>query len=110
MFKIVSEVEQNAFYNEKCNNNGGGYHQPLITFVFNGVEGVIDDTSCGDFGSRYTIKYGRKYYSHDTINGEDDASNLNPKHPKDKMLIHAIYHNTGYMHNFAVTHKIIKWQ
>lgn len=28
MIKILKEIEQNAFYEPRYSNNGGGYHQP----------------------------------------------------------------------------------
>lgn len=53
--------EQNAFANVEKQNNGGGYHQPLIKGTFNDVPFMVDDTSCGDFGLRYSIDYDNKY-------------------------------------------------
>lgn len=57
--KLINEVEQNGFFNGNTQNNGGGYHQPLLTFkgeYNNSSLGVIiSDTSCGDFGTRYNV-------------------------------------------------------
>ena len=51
----VTEVEQNDFYDSRRCHDGGGYSQPHITIEFDdGISIVIDDTSCGDFGSRVT--------------------------------------------------------
>ena len=67
MIKEISREEQNSFADaDKC-NNGGGYFQPLITFEHNGKIGTIDDTGCGDFGDRYTVEYGEKYYTFDQV-------------------------------------------
>lgn len=58
--KILSQksTEQNGFYDPARSNNGGGYSQPCRVTVFE-YEGeqykfVFNDTSCGDFGSRFT--------------------------------------------------------
>lgn len=58
--KILSQksTEQNEFYDPARSNNGGGYSQPCRVTVFE-YEGeqykfVFNDTSCGDFGSRFT--------------------------------------------------------
>lgn len=60
--------EQNPFADSERQNNGGGYHQPLIKGTFNDVAFMIDDMSCGDFGLRYSISYGTKQYVRDQIN------------------------------------------
>lgn len=65
--KIINiiEEEQNPFYDKDRSNNGGGYHQPLIKITLNnGVTWEVDDTSCGDFGDRFTISspFGSAHY------------------------------------------------
>lgn len=58
--KILSKTaaEQNEFFDLNKSSNGGGYSQPLkkTTFEYEGeeYEFVYDNTSCGDFGSRFT--------------------------------------------------------
>lgn len=58
--KILSQnsAEQNEFYDPTKSNNGGGYSQPCrkTFFEYEGeqYELVFNDTSCGDFGSRFT--------------------------------------------------------
>ena len=52
------EIQQNDFYDPSKSNDGGGYYQPRKTTIFE-YEGkiykfVYDDTSCGDFGDRFT--------------------------------------------------------
>lgn len=45
--------ETNEFADPEKANNGGGYSQPSIEIVFSdGVKCFINDTSCGDFGTR----------------------------------------------------------
>lgn len=44
--------EQNRFFDEEKQSNGGGYHQPEVVFSKGDIRGVIDDSSCGDFGHR----------------------------------------------------------
>ncbi len=75
---LISETEQNPHYDPAKSYNGGGYHQPFIEYagevVGEHVTILIDDTSCGDFGSRYavTIAFDEKSYHYviDTINKE----------------------------------------
>jgi len=67
LIKILKIEERNPYADpDKC-NDGGGYFQPLITFEYNGKIGTIDDASCGDFGRRYFIEFGNKYYNYDGI-------------------------------------------
>ena len=56
--KLIEEREQNSFFDERKQNNGGGYHQPFKKYSFeynNNYTLVYDDTSCGDFGCRYSV-------------------------------------------------------
>lgn len=49
----INTRETNEHYDPLRCNNGGGYSQPVITVDFDdGVSVMIEDTSCGDFGSR----------------------------------------------------------
>ncbi len=49
----------NRGYNPDTANNGGGYFQPSGTVTVQTERGIatidVDDTSCGDFGSRIAI-------------------------------------------------------
>lgn len=49
----------NSGYNPATANNGGGYFQPAGTVTMQTERGIatidVDDTSCGDFGSRIAI-------------------------------------------------------
>jgi|LSQX01.3.fsa_nt_gb hypothetical protein len=77
MITEISRAEQNSHYDQAKCNNGGGYSQPLITFEYNGKIGTINDTSCGDFGDRYTVEYDGKYYTYDNAsNPTREETNL----------------------------------
>lgn len=56
---LLEEKEQNDFFNPEKSCNGGGYHQPFkkYSFEYNNQNFtlVYDDTSCGDFGCRYSV-------------------------------------------------------
>ena len=56
---LLEDREQNSFFDERKQNNGGGYHQPLVKYSFEYNDKnftlVYDDTSCGDFGCRYNV-------------------------------------------------------
>ena len=69
MIKELGYAETNEFADESRANNGGGYHQPLITFEYKGEKGTIHDTSCGDFGKWYEVIIGEKYFSYDGVSG-----------------------------------------
>ena len=84
-FKILEVREQNPYADPMKANNGGGYSQPCITFIFNGVIGSIDDTSCGEFGVRYLVKFGEKAYSVDAMgNGKEEYSSFSKNCLEDK--------------------------
>lgn len=58
MIKVVEfhVEESNGAFNPNTCHNGGGYHQPIYTIKFNdGVEAILCDESCGDFGTRYSL-------------------------------------------------------
>ena|SRR5699024_1387182 len=57
--KIVgTELLQEAV--EGKENNGGGYEHTRTVFEFQGKQGVFEDTSCGDFGSRFFMEWDGK--------------------------------------------------
>ena len=65
----IKTEQGNDKYNSRFANDGGRYDQPIISVTFDdGVTVEIDDTSCGDFGSRIdytmTISNGRKLCAH----------------------------------------------
>lgn len=51
--EVTCYKQGNPFYNVETASNGGGYDQPYIEVWLEGDRRfIIDDTSCGDFGSR----------------------------------------------------------
>ena len=60
-------IEANKFANPRLANNGGGYHQPLISFIYGKEKGEIEDTNCGDFGKRYRVRIGGKLFYYDEV-------------------------------------------
>ncbi|EKI4464006.1 hypothetical protein PCV68_000984 [Staphylococcus pseudintermedius] len=58
--KILKIEETNENANPAKANNGGGYSHPRITFEYKGIQGVYHDTSCGDFGTRYSLEWNGK--------------------------------------------------
>jgi hypothetical protein len=81
MFNIVSAwgAQTNPHYDPDTANNGGGYWQFLggIVVALNGqlVTVEVDDTSCGDFGSRvYFSVTADGFFWHFSDGTMDDAS------------------------------------
>ena len=54
---LVHAEQGNPYYDPDTANNGGGYDQPQLVYedTANGIEVVVDDSSCGDFGERYDV-------------------------------------------------------
>ena len=51
--EVTCYKQGNSFYSAETASNGGGYDQPYIEVWMEGNRRfIIDDTSCGDFGSR----------------------------------------------------------
>lgn len=67
---LVECQELNSFVDVNKAYNGGGYAQPKITYsgYFNNrsIIVTITDTSCGEFGSRYSVdvEYKNKCYEY----------------------------------------------
>ena len=82
MFNIVSAwgAQTNPHYNPDTANNGGGYWQFSggVVVDLNGqlITVEVDDTSCGDFGSRYYVDVIADGYHWRFSDGtmDDDAS------------------------------------
>ena len=52
----IEEKETNEHYDSERCHNGGGYHQPcIVATLMSGMQMEIDDSSCGEFGSRVDI-------------------------------------------------------
>lgn len=91
VFKII-DMEINSDYDERFCRDGGSYYQPFITFAFDGALGTISDRGCGDFGSRYDIRFGDKVYSRDDLDNEEFSSFTD----EDYILLAALSFCTGY--------------
>jgi hypothetical protein len=66
---VVRETESNPHADPRYANNGGGYHQPQFVLTADKLpnwELTLLDTSCGDFGTRYSAEL--------TLHGEVVAS------------------------------------
>ena len=68
MLSLVSEMNlNNDFYDVNKAHNGGGYYQPCYIYSgeFNNkkIDVQIRDTSCAEFGSRYSVEV----YYNDTV-------------------------------------------
>lgn len=98
--KIVSICEQNAFANENKSSNGGGYSQPLIEFVFNGLDGTLSDESCGEFGTRYWFSWGELGATVSTMNEDDMYSNLCSSNEEHQDLVKFLDEELGYKFPF----------
>lgn len=86
-FEILEVREQNPNADVEKSLNGGGYSQPFIKFIFNGIKGSIQDTSCGEFGERYFVKFGEKVYSVDAMgNGKEEYSSFSKDCLEDRLL------------------------
>lgn len=77
-------VETNEFADPEKANNGGGYSQPSIELEFiDGVKCFIDDTSCGDFGTRmsacFTVGTDTWVANWGTMDGENYYSEIPEK-------------------------------
>ncbi|MFC2477120.1 MAG: hypothetical protein ACFNTU_06500, partial [Catonella sp.] len=83
--KIINKEQTNPFYDESKSNDGGGYYQPRYEFQFGDWKGVYDNTSCGDFGSRWSIdvKNGTQEFSANlqTMDGYSLSSDFPSKFP-----------------------------
>lgn len=82
---IVTEEQTNPFANPEKSRNGGGYDQPLIKFRLEGKEGTFHNTSCGEFGERYSLDWNNKSFDLDEVGSNRNYySNFNER---DKEII-----------------------
>lgn len=98
--KIISVYEQNAFVNGNKSCNGGGYSQPLIEFVFNGLDGTLSDESCGEFGTRYWFSWGELGATFSTMNEDEIFSNLRSLNEEHQDLVKFLDEELGYKFPF----------
>lgn len=50
--EVLGVAETNPHYDERLSANGGGYSQPTTVMRWENWDVSIEDTSCGDFGTR----------------------------------------------------------
>lgn len=70
MFKLINKEQVITFYNPDRSNNGDGYNHLYYKFIFKGIEGTFEDTSCGDFRSRYHMEWNGLHANYDTFYNE----------------------------------------
>ena len=63
----VSTVIEYANYDPDKSNNGGSYYQPLIVCESGSDVFIIEDTSCGDFGTRISVRLSCKDAPADSV-------------------------------------------
>jgi hypothetical protein len=99
-FKISKIEEQNPYVDSSKSINGGGYSQPFIEFTFNGVKGSITDTSCGEFGDRFSVEFKGKEYSLDTVGREKEEYSSFSKDCLEDRLLSKHLEEVGYPISF----------
>lgn len=83
---ILKETQINEFYNPEKTNNGGGYDQNRVIFELNGIKGLFEDTSCGDFGTRFFLKYNGKATNWGTMERSFNYSEFSVDDPEFETL------------------------
>ena len=85
---VKSQEETNEHYDPNRSHNGGGYSQPLIAGIIvwkkcrKPINFVIDDQSCGEFGSRYSVHFAGpiemsgEYYVNDVDRNREETSSI----------------------------------
>lgn len=72
-----SSIEQgNPAYDPDYAANGGGYDQPVYRAVVNGTEVIVNDASCGDFGSRFFVSVGDEHAQFGSMEPDMEGSGL----------------------------------
>ena len=91
--KSIVSHETNEFANPRFANNGGGYSQPEYKVEFSDGEIFkIQDTSCGDFGSRVFVEgRGRRAYYGSMLDEEYTTFS-----EEDFAYLRLIYEKLGY--------------
>lgn len=75
--------------------DGGSYYQPVTEIEFSdGSVMVIDDTSCGDFGSRIYVSYVDKTANYGSMLDEDQEWSGFTE--SDIPMLNLVYERTGY--------------
>lgn len=96
MFRLIRETELNPYVDHEKSCNGGGYHQPLFEFEYNGIRGTFEDTSCGDFGGRYHLEWNGLHANRDQVGNEDNYSEFSRENPVHMELLRKLYNLTGW--------------
>ena len=109
MIKILKCEETNPFCNPRFANNGGGYSQPFYKFEYKGIKGTLHDTSCGDFGERYLLKWGDKFWRYSNVEGDVSIDQTNLDKEKDADFIEAIEEAFGIRVFKILTPRYCKW-
>lgn len=76
--ELVESTQQNPHYDPAKSCNGGGYDQPYMKFQSPAGTLEFNDTSCGDFGTSYDVKYTtpqeKTYsFSYDNMNHDEEG-------------------------------------
>lgn len=72
---VIKELDYdnlNPYEDCRFSSNGGGYNQFSQTFDINGCVLIYEDTSCGQFGDRYSTEMGGYVYSYNGVDNLDD--------------------------------------
>lgn len=84
--KVVERKQINENYDPNKSNNGGRYYQERIVFELGGVHGVYEDTSCGDFGTRFYLKFNGKSTNWGTMERDLNYSEFTVDDPEFEAL------------------------
>ena len=57
-FIVTDVTADRPEYDPRFSHDGGSYDQPTYKAVIDGTPVLFDDSSCGDFGSRFFLKVG----------------------------------------------------
>jgi len=109
IFEVIRKDELNNYDQRLC-GNGGGYYQPKYTFMFNNIEGVFEDTSCGDFGGRYFMEWNGYRAAYDQIYGNEGYSDFSCTSEIHRELLVEIYKITGWRVPFKEEYEMEKRQ
>ena len=93
--KFINVCEEHAPYDVEKSHNGGSYYQPTWTAeTEDGKKLIIEDLSCGDFGSRIYVDYdGRRAAYGSMLDASECYSEFTSS---DMEVLEAIWDATGY--------------
>ncbi len=91
---INISVDEND-YDPEFSRDGGSYRQPHTVIEFSdGSVMEIDDSSCGDFGSRIDVRCGDRAAHYGTMLSDQEF--WSDFHESDIPMLRAVYERTGY--------------